>query len=367
MRWVSDIHSADREEVSVLAIVETVAAVSLSLAVYIHTGRVYHIAIAACLAPFLLLRTRRSIRRGLWLGSRFSHRIEMYASSIFGVVLLPFVFPIEILVIKFRATLRSLFCFPRETIRAIPGNWKKIALCTDFGAVPEILPGTETMPFKGEIVGKFGGIFFDRKFWQEFLTTPLYLNIPTIIVHLSALIISFSYRWSLKSTALIWSPLLWYMRPIYPAADLEYRLAQILQLAMSKVSLWYSAFFVCLFLAKVYILAYAGKYMAVIDRILGWPLLRSLFEPAGIPLWQLVAVLNATSAILIFFVADYLQHALKHGRQLPVQAIIGTDRIVSNFRNTATCYTLLCTLYVSVQETGVSLPPIGLKLFPWTV
>jgi hypothetical protein len=244
-------------------------------------------------------------------------------------------------------------------------HWKKIALCTDFGAVPEILPGTETMPFKGDIVGKFGGVFFDRNFWRECLTTPVYLTIPIIILHLSALIISFSYRWSLKSTALIWSPLLRYMRPIYPAADLKYRLGQILQLAMSKVSVWYSVFFVCLFLVKIYILSFADKYMAMIEGMLGWPFLRSLFEPEGIPVWQLVSLLNAASAILIFFIAYYLQHALRHGRQLPIQTIIRTDRILSNIRNTATCYTALCTLYISVQQTGVSLPPIGLKLFPW--
>ena len=44
--------------------------------------------------------------------------------------------------------------------------------------------------------------------------------------------------------------------------------------------------------------------MAMIE---GMPFLRSLFEPEGIPVWQLVSLLNAASAILIFFIADYLQ------------------------------------------------------------
>jgi hypothetical protein len=122
MRWISDVHSAEREEVSALAIIETIAAVSVSIGIFVYTGHLYQIAIATCLAPFLLLRTRRSIRNGLRHGNRAAKRLDWFATDIVGMLLIPFVFPLEITIGKVRGTVRALFTHPRETISAIPNE-----------------------------------------------------------------------------------------------------------------------------------------------------------------------------------------------------------------------------------------------------
>lgn len=365
MRWISDVHSAEREEVTVLAIVETIAAVSVSIGIFVHTGHLYHIAIATCLAPFLLLRTRRSIRNGLRHGNRAARRLDWFANDIVGLLLIPLVFPLEITIGKVRATLSALFTHPRETISAIPTNWKKIALCTDIGSVPEIMPGIETMPFRGDIKGiQLGGIY--RSIWKDFRSDGFTLiSVPIVLLYLIVTLVSLAYRWSLKSTALIWSPLLWYMRPVYAAEDLNYRLDQILRLAMSKVVLWYSVFFVGFFIGKIYLLSFASEHMNLVASLPGWTFLRHLFVPEGLPIWQIASFVNAVLGISIFFIADYLHHAIKHNQTIPAQTIVKIDRVLSDVRNTITCYTVLCTAYITVQQTMPSLPPIGLRPFPW--
>ena len=57
MRWFSNHESAARGEVSILAIIETLIAISISIGIAIYYDTTLHILISACIAPFLLLRT----------------------------------------------------------------------------------------------------------------------------------------------------------------------------------------------------------------------------------------------------------------------------------------------------------------------
>ncbi|WP_353571905.1 hypothetical protein [Candidatus Albibeggiatoa sp. nov. BB20] len=65
MRWYCTVESAANNEFSVLAAIESVVAVSLSLWVAWHYETVLYIAIASAVAPLLLLRTEDSTVRGL--------------------------------------------------------------------------------------------------------------------------------------------------------------------------------------------------------------------------------------------------------------------------------------------------------------
>lgn len=59
-------------EASVLAIVETVLAITLSILLAVKRGSAIYIAAAACIAPFLLLRTERSTELALqWADKLF--------------------------------------------------------------------------------------------------------------------------------------------------------------------------------------------------------------------------------------------------------------------------------------------------------
>lgn len=65
IRWYSTVESAENLEISVLAVLESICAVSLSLWLAWHFQSYTHIVVAIVLAPLLLLRTEESTRLGL--------------------------------------------------------------------------------------------------------------------------------------------------------------------------------------------------------------------------------------------------------------------------------------------------------------
>ena len=67
MRFHSTLESVKNREMTVLAILETVAAVSLSIWLATRSGSLFYIVVATLLAPFLLLRTGESTKLGLRL------------------------------------------------------------------------------------------------------------------------------------------------------------------------------------------------------------------------------------------------------------------------------------------------------------
>ncbi len=78
MRFHSTLESVEAGEVSVLAVLETVLAVSVALYVAFRFDYTMHIAFGAIVAPFLMLRTTRSTL----LGVRSLDRIATRGSEI---------------------------------------------------------------------------------------------------------------------------------------------------------------------------------------------------------------------------------------------------------------------------------------------
>ncbi len=201
MRLISNTKSARRREVSLLAIIETIGAISCSVWVAVSVNTFVFILLGALVAPLLLLRTQKSTRFGLAvfrpvskvinaeivsiLNLGFSvvvsfpvsvyfvyramstiSEIEFFQSQIgigifflfIGSLLLATVFTIltttiygvfvvgVMLLIKVIATAYGiLFCL-RQTLIAIPKNWYKIAWCTDICTPPELFPGVSQVP-----------------------------------------------------------------------------------------------------------------------------------------------------------------------------------------------------------------------------
>ena len=70
IRWYSTVESAENLEFSVLAVLESICAVSLSLWLTWYFRSYTHVIVAIVLAPLLLLRTEESTRLGLkWFGN----------------------------------------------------------------------------------------------------------------------------------------------------------------------------------------------------------------------------------------------------------------------------------------------------------
>lgn len=86
-RWWSTPESVEALTVSVLAIVETLAAVAIYAWIAVEFGTL-HLTISCCIAPFLLLRTPESTKRGLGWGLKLfraydSDRFLEFRSPVF--------------------------------------------------------------------------------------------------------------------------------------------------------------------------------------------------------------------------------------------------------------------------------------------
>jgi hypothetical protein len=276
----------------------------------------------------------------------------------------------------FIAFLRS----PLLTLGEIPKNWRRMVLCTDLARPPEVLPDME---FEEDTKGlehfRFKRIILDEEvisFRNKLLSIVLiiFAVIPSITFwYLPAM----AYRWSLKSTALIWSPLFWIVSPA--TDDLATRLREICKAALYRVMRLYSLVVAVLFLAKLYVL---WSWHELMTNWSQWPelaemwaripqsdVLNAYIVPPEIPPWQLAAAINAVLAWIAFFIADLLLVRSEKHQSLPGDWLNDAFRWVAIVRNTLSLYAIACTLYITVElalEGRWDLPPLGAKLFPWS-
>ncbi|NKB60975.1 MAG: hypothetical protein GKR95_02135 [Gammaproteobacteria bacterium] len=243
--------SANNLEFSWLALVESVAACSLSLWIAWYWETYTHILVTAvCLSPFLLLRTKKSTVEGLeWFDfffrkwatkwckydklfdtSRHSfNRIGQYLVRktetggkpvllvallisralrplmLMSIAIITLVFALGIglgsSVIKFASTSLNIIRHPKQSISEISANWFRMAFCSDIRNPPELLPGLDARgQHKRLSVANF---VFDIK------NRVVEVKILAIIFLLLLYPASIFYRWSLKSTFIFYLPLLW--------------------------------------------------------------------------------------------------------------------------------------------------------------
>ena len=219
MRWVSNKESVREGEPSVLAIAETLIAMGLALWIAVHFGTVKHVVIGACIAPFLLLQTDESAV----LGIRACQRILGRLFDLFGQSPLPKLILLLLMLVPIRvfAIIATVVRSPVAGIRAILRNWWRIAVATDFCRSPQFLPlpNDSAVVKRLAVVVDAGDIYplfsltlgtkirpIGIQGWNRYFlawSSKWLLILP--IVGLPAIL----YRWSLKSTAIIWFPLLW--------------------------------------------------------------------------------------------------------------------------------------------------------------
>jgi hypothetical protein len=174
------------------------------------------------------------------------------------------------------------------------------------------------------------------------------------------------YRWSLKSTALIWSPLVWAFRPIRASESTLQFVRGLLTLSIYRFARWYSGLVLILFAGKFYIwltwIEIAGK----LKVIYGWSLISSYLLPESIPLWHLSAVANGLLTWMIYFRAERYLHLVNSGVAVSDNAMDRFLTVTFYTRNVLSIYTAICTLYITKELAGiVELPTIRLIGFPW--
>ena len=281
--WFSTPASVDAEKISVLAVLETLLAIGLTIGLAIHFETLTYIAITACIAPFMLLRTPESTEMGVDWFARYEKLLikptDLNPNALIYIVgilmLIIFSLPISIL-IKIFATAYYVLTRPVHAFQQITQNWHRMALRSDIYLRPEIVPGYEILPgYDKEIRAEDGSVFkvtviisfiimIKRNLFREdtikmrillgilILIFSVFTVIPIIfIIYGSALI----YRYSLKSSSIIYFPLI-YISGGFTGGTSAKELDSIRTGAMQRFSLYY-ALFILIILTVVPILAYS--------------------------------------------------------------------------------------------------------------
>ena len=240
MRLFSNPASLRRGELSMLAIAETIAASCLSFWLAWRLGSIQHVVLASALVPFLLLRTRLST----WYALRSWDEIE-YKSSLSHkatVAMLIVAAPC----IKIVATVKIFLRRPIKSVRAIPANFIKEVAVVDITCPLRVFHGSE------ETLDELQ----DYVFGPQDIKSPQTLLRGLIIWTLFAPTVSlaWTYRFALKSTALLWLPLIWIVIQARPGTQVMDRLALMTRSAWSKTMRAYSAFVLLAFFAKLALL-----------------------------------------------------------------------------------------------------------------
>ncbi|WP_315772184.1 MULTISPECIES: hypothetical protein [unclassified Bradyrhizobium] len=394
--WHSSPNTIAENHISILALAETAAAICLSIYLYSDDGHAAHLIALTALSPAVLLQTQRSNQRALryaiglnrWLTRAFhaafpkefpSSASVGKSTSLMRLLLLGIVFLLlEIyifalyfvfctclvaLLISARAfaTLLELTLRPMGAIAAVPDNWRKIVLCTDLTTLPELAPGIEGLATFSEIfIVRFSDVPLEPSLGRARQAAGLFYLL--IFVYAPASV----YRWSIKSTSLIWSPLLWAFRPIQAEEDPLQLAEQIQVLTVYRISRLYSAGILFLFAAKLYLLLAWSSLKEPAQSIPGWDTIAHYLVPEAIPGWHIAAATNAALTWLIFLKAErYTLDRAQHERS-QLSNIRVFFAISFTTRNLLTIYTATCTLYLTITlATAIDVSKIRIIGFPW--
>lgn len=353
MRLHATRESCDHGEVTVLALVETVLAVALLVALSIWFDTVHWLAGACLLSPLLLLRTEDSVQRGLrmlkWMQGNDRALMTIIVTSLLLFVVMAFwiaggwallwllplmgvwfammVYPV-LFVIRFTAALISIVKHPLQSLAAIPGNWRRVVLSTDTFLEPEYLPGDPDGPSTLLQSSKLESLFKRFVFLTAFL----------VLYPLCA-----AYRWSVKATCIVYLPLIWLVsKARYRADSTRHMLTDYLADEIQTVRRWALGLTGGFLVVKIAILMRVDDILAAVKAGVpewGLKILRTLhpyLTPRHIELWQLTPVLNGLLALGMWLFA---RRILRLGDRAPATATI------QFWWNVMSCVTLVLSLY----------------------
>lgn len=393
MRLYSTPQSALAGEVTVLAIIETIAATAFSIWLVVHRGTLTHVVIGACAAPFLLLRTDDATTLAItWFNhldalldkmsdfqdesQRAHKRLRLSLVIALSVLLILIVYlamflsrPLSVILVALRS--------PIDAIRAIPQNWNRMVLATDLFHLPEIIPGAETtseLPL--DIFIRFSTVWTTTR--EELFEGKLLMGVFGIFFVLIFYVPALAYRYALKATAIIYLPILWTLHDSsVGSANFRYKLEDIKESQIERLKRWYSGF-VLLFLVIIPFIIYLTK-QEWWQEITTWmqsahPAVIALLSaflptaPSGLEIhgWHLARGINATLTIALFVWTDGKLRQMARGTFQKTGAAVASLNLWLLVRGILTLYIIGCTIYiVAAAVNWRGLWPVHVRWFPW--
>ena len=392
--------SAEQGEISALAIVETLVAMSLTIWIAVRYQTVVHVAISGCIAPFLLLRTQASTKLALsWFEeSGIGDRVFMSAMRLFQrlgglkeqnsllknfrwTLTIPIHTPsflacvASLQVARVAATVFAMVSEPTTALRAVAANWRRVALATDVCCSPEVLPGIETNACSGILsVLRF-------RVWMKSTREDLNWKKPVSFFRCCVFspgafalfyLPSILYRLSLKSTSLLYMPFMFVIRShIGEDLSAKERIHDIKFGATEQLQ-WHYAVIVVIANSAALLALFAN--IAVLNNAIesGGPmiaLLCDLFLPTNgqqltLKAWHIARFANAAIVIGLLLYADKAERRLDSGRWTENE-VTTTFEIVRQVQLVLALYTTFCALSRFIQfALDAKLPPVGFEFLP---
>lgn len=356
MRWHATYESAREGEVSILAILETILAVTLVVLFSAWSGSFRWLALSVCLAPVLLLKTAFSTFKLMqWLGGSVGYKERGEAAIRWDIPAI-LTLPLRVPILKVFATVSGLFCRPLETLRSIPQNWRRVVLATDSTIPPEIVPGRESWSF---------AVIFRNV--RRARGGNLFVSLVVLALGLAACVGSIAYRWSVKATSIVYLPLIFVLQSTFKGvANVPGMLRLLISSDITKLSVLAAGGIVAAFVGKLVAMIFIPTFVSWWQSHAALKFLSIYVAPAEIPRWQLVSVLNSILGIALFLFARRALQRIQMGMPLNdtlVQRLLGG---VGALRWVLSGYTIICTGYLTVQAAyGWQWPRIGEEWFPW--
>ena len=380
MRLFSTPESTERGEVTLLALAETLAAVSVSWWIAIRYGTVTHIVIGAAIAPMLLLRTRLSTRLALYWSRHdgdddpgdVPEGNKVFVDFFLYVLVL---IPLYCLWLRVTSTVIVLLRRSQMVFREIPKNWRRYAVAIDVLHPPEALPGLELLPDDHHPMSdlRFSDILariFKGETWPS-IDWIIAIVVSTLTC-VSWFLPSFLFRFSLKSTSIVYSPFIWVVQS-HVGESLTGReyIHDIQTGKLERLQRWYAWLIVVMSAAS---LAVTALPIVAVHNLYtdGGDVLRvllDLFIPTnGLVLtfkgWHLARLANALIVLYLFFHADRASRRIESGRWSDDQ-VKGRIELTRRIQMGLALYTMFCTISRLVQfAIWEKLPSVEFQFLP---
>lgn len=326
MRFRSTPATVIRREVTFLAVIECILSVSIYAAIGVYFNTLTHVAAAVAIAPLFLLRTRYSIRLGIAIWKRLLSKTDDFEV---GPLLLVIVPPLMFCAVGIRvlATAVGLVRYPRVTISAIPRNWSRQALCTDFFFTPEVMPGESSLAVD---VIKFSYVIEAlREIPSDASRDPkeaVWMSAVMSLVLVAGYVPSILFRVSFKATSFVYLPLIWVAgTTVRGVGQLKYRLTRFKEGELEKVRRWAASFVLVLAASKAALIGGAVERAFLVSK-LGSENLADLLLAAS-PWWLLMLATDGALTFFLFFYSEAILARLNAGltvRATAHSAIIST-------------------------------------------
>tara|TARA_R110000737_G_scaffold2923_8_gene8859 strand:+ start:119729 stop:120922 length:1194 start_codon:yes stop_codon:yes gene_type:complete len=364
---------------------ESLIAITLALYLTANVSSVYYL-IWCSFVPFGLLRTPEAVRLGQIKYRALHDKYEMrwghiqkakkkHTQHVLVGAMAASRFAINMLWARVAILVLDVMHNPFRCISTVPTNWRQVVLAIDSLYPPEVITG-QNLVAKETDSASFNNL--SRSAIEGLRTGSWGVRFLIVVLALPffalAYLPSLLFRWSVKSTCIVWLGLLWgaIFTPIHGTrvgdlrthgACVDYSKA-ILNTPMRSLAASFSVAILALILVKLFAVSIPLP-VELFGSAVAARLVRELIVPEFIPPWQWASALVSGASLLTLWIAvTFARRA-----ELPVppnyrpviRALGLCQLVVWGLRG----YVIFCTLYIVWSTLShINLPPLGNRIIP---